>query len=53
MVTSPNTVSYCCSELEELWVVVPESSGSDTELIPAFSFQHHFTIMSVRDIASL
>jgi len=49
VVTSPNTISYCCSGLEKPWVVVLESS-SDTERICAFSFQHRFTISCVRDI---
>lgn len=51
--TSPDSSSYCCSELEKLLqVVVPESISSDTEQLPAFSFQHHFTTISVRgDIA--
>lgn len=34
-----------------LWVIVPGSRSSDTELIPAFSFQLHFTTTSVRGIA--
>lgn len=51
MVTSPDTIRYCCSELEKLQVVVLKCRSSDTELIPAFSFQLHFTIISVRDTA--
>lgn len=39
------------SELEKLRVVVPESSSSDTKSIPAFSFQHRFTVVSVTDTA--
>lgn len=37
--------------LQMLWVIVPGCRSSDTELIPAFSFQLHFTTTSVRGIA--